>query len=139
MAALPRSRLETEDPDQVLQGCQHNVPGRPEQVAVAVRDRQDGTHTLQVLSGQHDRALLGGGRQGGSGQGGAHGHHLVPVVPIHHGAALAFGATLARRPGHQLGARGCFQHAKKLTVSNLKSNRLSFKETLLNETNFQLI
>ena len=61
----------------MLQCGEDHVPGRPQQVPVAVGYGEDGSHALQILGGQHHGALLGAGGQRGGGQGCAHCYHLV--------------------------------------------------------------
>ena len=47
---LPSTMLEAQDPDQVLQGGEDDVPGRPQQVPVTVNYGQDGPQARKFLA-----------------------------------------------------------------------------------------
>jgi hypothetical protein len=106
----------------VLKSGKDYVPGRPQQVPVAVGNREDGAHALQVLRRQHHWPLLGARRQGRRGQRGAHRHHLVTVVAatlpmtatarVSPRAAIAGEMVMWRGRGHQLSAGCGFQDAE---------------------------
>ena len=108
----------------MLEGGEDHVPGRPQQVAVTVGNGENGSHALQIFRRQHDRPLLGAGREGGGGQGRAHRHHLMAVVAAFPVIALAAavsapgvsaGSALVVRGGrHQLGAGRGLEHAERV-------------------------
>ena len=53
------------------------MPGSAQYIPVAVGQREQGPHHLDVLGSEHHLPLVGACRQGGCGQGCAYRYHLV--------------------------------------------------------------
>lgn len=97
LQAAARRWLQSENPHQMLQSREHNMPRRPQYAAVAMRQMQQSAHALQILHRQHDWTLLSSYWHCRRWQRGTDGHNLMTKIVFSTATDVLIGHVLTRR------------------------------------------